>query len=295
MRDEVDAVLRGCGDVAARRRLVAAVGRGAFDAEVRSGALVAPFPRAYCRPWSVDDPNVLERAALTSVGPPAALSHATALRRHDLLARPSAVHVTVPASRSLRQNGGLVVHRTHRFPPLQRIDGLPTVTAAAALTDCWPLLPPSERRAPVIDAVRRGIATVAELRSEVQRRPRLADRRALLELLELLAAGCESELEIWGLLHVFDAPGLRHGHRQYWVSAGGRNYRLDLAYLAERVAVEMDGAGTHGSRSARERDIARDAALAAIGWLTLRFSYERLTQDVSGCRRETLAVLAHRL
>ena len=55
---------------------------------------------------------------------------------------------------------------------------------------------------------------------------------------------------------------------------------------AARVAVELDGAAFHGSREARERDLRRDTALAAAGWIVLRFSYARLIADPDGCRRE---------
>ena len=89
-------------------------------------------------------------------------------------------------------------------------------------------------------------------------------------------------------------PGLDHGVRQRRVTVNGRTYRLDLAYERERVAVEMDGHQWHSSREQRERDMRRDAALAAAGWLTLRFSHRRLHEDVAGCRRDLLAALAAR-
>jgi very-short-patch-repair endonuclease len=119
-------------------------------------------------------------------------------------------------------------------------------------------------------------------------------RTELIALIDLLAAGCESELEIWGYLHVFDIPALRHGVRQKWIAVGARRYRLDLAYETEQVAVELDGERYHSSRDKREQDRRRDSALAAVGWLTLRFSHERLHWDVEGCRRETLETLAAR-
>ena len=81
--------------------------------------------------------------------------------------------------------------------------------------------------------------------------------------------------------------------RQRDVRVAGRRYRLDLAFDAERVAVELDGA-THAGPDGRERDTRRDAALAAAGWLTVRFTHRRLTTDADGCRRELLAVLATR-
>lgn len=61
------------------------------------------------------------------------------------------------------------------------------------------------------------------------------------------------------------------------------------------MAVELDGAAFHGSRSARERDLRRDSALAAAGWVVLRFSFERLLRDPEGCRREIAAAVLGRL
>lgn len=71
----IDEVLRRTGGVATRSRLLTVVTRHQLDHEIRSGKLVARFPRALCRPWDAD--LLRERAALTSVGPPAALSHLT--------------------------------------------------------------------------------------------------------------------------------------------------------------------------------------------------------------------------
>lgn len=82
--------------------------------------------------------------------------------------------------------------------------------------------------------------------------------------------------------------------RQRVVRVRGRTYRLDLAYEEERVAVEMDGWTYHGPRAKREEDTRRDTAVASIGWLTLRYSHQRLHGDVPGCRRDTLATLAAR-
>jgi very-short-patch-repair endonuclease len=174
------------------------------------------------------------------------------------------------------------------------LDGMRVAAPAESVVTSWPLLPERERRAPAIQAVRRRLVTPSALRSRVAVHPRLPGRRDLEQLVDLLTAGCESELEIWGLLGVFDAPGLRHGRRQLWVSTQSGRYRLDLGYEQERVAVEMDGHRFHSTREQRERDMRRDAALAAVDWLTLRFSRDRLHGDVGGCRRDTLATLEAR-
>lgn len=293
MHSDIDEVLDTFGGVVARRRLLSVVSRHQIDHEVRRGDLAIPFPRALCRPWDVD--LVRDRAALTSVGPPAALSHLTALRRWDLLdGNLDAVHISVPATRAPRPRRGLVVHRVVVMPPLTRTQGLPTVHPADAVVTSWPLLPPRVRRSPAITAVRRGLITTDHLRSALRANPRLPGRREFSSLIELLEAGCESELEIWGLLGVFDLPGLRHGVRQLWVRTPAGPFRVDLGFEEERVAIELDGYRFHSTREQRERDMRRDAALASIDWLTLRYSHQRLHDDVAGCRADTLRVLAAR-
>ena len=270
--------------------------RNEVDDEIARKHLVAPFPRAYVRPWDLDHRPTLERAALISVEQPVALSHVTALARFALLEpAPGPIHVTVPVGRHpIGRAPGLIVHRT-RVPTRTRlVAGVRTVAPEIAIVRSWPLVAGPDRRAPAIAAVRNGLTTADELRQAASRARGLSGRASLRRLVELLASGCESELELWGYLGVFDVPGLRHGTRQREITVAGTTYRVDLAYDAERVAVEMDGYRYHSGRAQRERDMRRDTALASIGWLTLRFSHERLHRDVAGCRRDTLRALAVR-
>ena len=82
--------------------------------------------------------------------------------------------------------------------------------------------------------------------------------------------------------------------RQFPVTLPHGNVKLDAAIPELRVAIELDGAAFHGDQIARERDIRRDVALAALGWVVLRFSYRRLTTEPDACRQEILAVCAAR-
>jgi very-short-patch-repair endonuclease len=296
MRSEIDELLNACGGSASRARLLNVVTRNQLDDEIGRGHLVAPFPRAYCRPWDADHVPTLERAALASVGAPAALSHVTALHRWGLPAPVrDAIHVTVPVSRHpIGSSPGLIVHRTRVPTRIRQIDGLAVVEPAVAIVRSWPLCDGGDRRAPAITAARRRLVTPADLATAATRAVGMAGRARLLRLVELLASGCESELELWGHVGVFDHPGLRHAVRQKVVQVQGRYYRLDVAFDAERVAIELDGYRFHSTREQRERDMQRDAALASIDWLTLRYSHERLHADAAGCRRDTLPTLAAR-
>jgi very-short-patch-repair endonuclease len=138
--------------------------------------------------------------------------------------------------------------------------------------------------------VRRRLCRPRQLVDEVARRPCLGGRASLLQLIGLLADGCQSELEIWGCLNVLRAPGMPPFVQQRRVAVGAEMFALDAAYEEVQLAVEMDGAAWHGSRAQRERDISRDALLATIGWQTLRFSYARMTTSPEGCRREIRTV-----
>ena len=297
MRDVIDEVLDRRGGVATRGMLLRSLGVGAFDDEVRRGHLVRVFPRAYARPWMADFPDIRERAALVSVGAPCALSHLSALRRWELPVRvDSDVHVSVPWTRNPRpQTPGIVVHHIKApFPKVVRRDGLPTVVAAAAITTSWPMRHGPDQRAPLLAAARAGDVRTADIRHELRRSTRLKGRRALLELLDIIDDGCESELELWGYLDVFAIPGLNGANRQRKLRVRGRRYRVDLAYDDAQLAVELDGRAYHSSPEQWERDIARDTALATIGWQTIRLSHRRLTTDVAGCRRDVLATLRAR-
>ena len=269
------------------------------------GDLVLVHPGVLALPDRVREWDVLARAAtLWTRGP---LSHASALIRCGLLPRDTApVHVTVPADRWPRGAVGVVAHRTTSPMQVSELDGLPVLGPARSLVDAWSwasstrLNPRAATdlaavRPALVSAVRDGRVLVADLRAESAAQRVHAGRAALGALLDLVQQGCESELEIFGVLHVFRHPGLPGCIQQHRVTLlDGRRVRLDAAWPALRVAVELDGHRFHSSREARERDMRRDTGLAALGWVVLRFSYQRLTTDPDGCRREIEAVLRRR-
>jgi very-short-patch-repair endonuclease len=56
-------------------------------------------------------------------------------------------------------------------------------------------------------------------------------------------------------------------------------YEVDFVWRDERLIVETDGWGAHGTRSAFEHDRLRDADLLAAGWRVLRVSWARLERE----------------
>ena len=285
-----------------RSDAVALVAPYVLDKAVAAGALHRPFARAYVLASRSGDPSVRRRAALASV-PGSYLSHTDALAAWNMLPAwaPTAddgIHLAFPrTTRHPRSQAGLVIHRRSRAAFAGAVDlrgvGL-IVSPAQALVDSWRLLGRDARRAAVIDAVRDRRLRVDAIRAALDAGPRIRGAAELRELLSYLAAGCESELEIWGLTQVFDHPSLPPSATQYVVRLPGLTAVLDRAYADERVGIELDGAAYHFHPAQRERDMRRDEALAAAGWVVLRFSWRRLYDDPVGARERIRAVPAAR-
>lgn len=188
-----------------------------------------------------------------------------------------------------------MVHRRAGFipgPPYAVVrNGLGTVRLDQCLVDSWPLLQGDDQRAPLILAVQRRLTTPGRILEPALAMPNLRGRADLLQLLHLLVDGCRSELEIWGYLHVFRHDSLPAAERQLRLALHSRTVYLDVAYADVKLDVELDGAAYHGDR---ERDLARDIALATHGWQTLRFTHRRLHSEPESVRREVAAVIAAR-
>jgi hypothetical protein len=253
-------------------------------------------------PELADDWTVRAHAATGYADGP--LSHLSALVVHGAVdSKVPPLHVTVPPERRLRSSQGLRVHRSRNAIDVRRVRGLPVTPLARSLVDTWSEAHRAHAvrgsagvaRGAVLRATRNRQVTVRELSGQLDLRPELAGRWALAELIGLIAGGCQSELEIFGMLHVLAIPGLPPCQQQYRVLLGFGRVHLDAAWPAAKLAVELDGAAFHGSQEARERDLRRDAALAAAGWLVLRFSYRRLTREPEACRAEIVAAYRRRL
>jgi very-short-patch-repair endonuclease len=287
--------------VATRQELLALAPPHAIDHAIRRGEIKRALPRTYMRTSAfISQADAVFPAALMFVGGQGALSHTTALRLWGLPAPDSdQVHITVSNRLQPRTIGVIVVHRRRGFsvghPQTVGRSGLEVVRLERAVVESWGIIDRTdERRAPVIAAVGDRRSTVDRLFAEAWSIPNLVGRSKLLGLLELLRDGCRSELEVWGHLHVFDHPDLPYPRRQLPLKLGARTIYLDVAYEAERVNVELDGAKYHFGPVHRERDMRRDAALAQLGWLTVRFSHNRLVTESDQLRRELLAILVQR-
>ena len=172
--------------------------------------------------------------------------------------------------------------------------GLPVTRLERSIIDSWPLLDGDAKRAPAIHAVAQRLTTPTRLLKMLDAYPRLAGRRHFKQLVDLLAAGCRSHLEIWGYRRIFSGPEFASLQWQVPFDLGGRTIYLDAFDPQTLVNFELDGAKHHASHADRERDLRRDAALQALGLLVVRLTHDWMISDPDAVRLHAIAIMATR-
>jgi Protein of unknown function (DUF559) len=265
-----------------------------------SGRLVRLHPGWVTLPEWAEDWTVRAHAATGYTG--GTLSHTSALAAHGLLDRGSfRLDVSVPPRDRLRSTRRLRIHRTRRPCGVIMTGGLAATSVARAVVDSWGDAHRGRRSARSVDQARNALlratrertATVAEIEAELAAVPRLPGLTSLRELLGDARAGSQSQLEILGL-RALAAAGLPRPVLQYEIPLGYCSLHVDAAWPEIRLAVEFDGAVYHSGPDDWQRDLRRDAALAALGWVVLRFSWVDVTQRPTVCGAQVAAAYRQR-
>jgi very-short-patch-repair endonuclease len=261
------------GIVERRQLLEHGLGAAAIDHRVRAGRLILLYRGVYAVGHEALTDRGRMRAALIAAGPTAVLSHRTAATLLKLLSSmPPFVEVTV-TRRGPRSRSGLRVHSTTKPPDVLIIDGLPVTAPLRTLAD---------------------LAASADIE-------RLCAEALVLKLLtkeELDAAGILDADLIAPTRSRFERV-FRARLREAGLPAPVTGYPIgpytaDFAWPAERVIVETDGWRYHGHRRAFEDDRARDAYLAARGWVVFRLTWRRLKKQPMLVMTQLAQTLAHR-
>ena len=134
---------------------------------------------------------------------------------------------------------------------------------------------------------------MADVEGELAAVPRLPGLASLRGLLADARTGSQSHLEILGLRALL-AAGLPQPVLQYEIALGPRFLHVDAAWPEARLAVEFDGAAFHAGHDDWQRDLRRDAALAALGWVVLRFSFADVTERPAYCGAQVAAAYRRR-
>lgn len=68
-------------------------------------------------------------------------------------------------------------------------------------------------------------------------------------------------------------------------------FRPDFIIREHKVAVELDGHGTHSSIEDRTRDAQRQRYLQRLGWTVLRFTGREVNENANSCVAEVVDLL----
>jgi very-short-patch-repair endonuclease len=218
--------------------------------------------------------------AVLAAGPTAFASHSTAARLFGLPFPDwldTSFEVTVVLGR-YAQLDGVRIHRSGMLVDrdVTHVDGIPVSSPERTIVDLSSRLSVRHLGALTDAAFGKRITTARRVQQCCDRLPRAPGRSPNTVYRMLLArfpdgSERESVLEdfVYESIRQFDLPLPRC---QVAVRAGGKRYRIDMAYPEHKIAIEADGYEVHGPRAAFDRDRQRGNDVALMGYRTLHFT-----------------------
>lgn len=203
--------------------------------------------------------------------------------------------ITIPRGRTLRRRW-LITHESCDLA-LARcvlVDGIPTTDLHRLAVDLGAVVS-FPRFTQTVRELRHGRGVESRdllrtyLRHKRQGRNGGGALRDWLDRYLAIGGHSESGAELVVLDAILDA-GLPVPVRQHWVAVCGCRYRLDLAYPALLVAIEVDGS-QHDDVDVSAHDRLRTARLEQAGWTVLRVRARHLATDLPGLLRQLRSVV----
>lgn len=220
-------------------------------------------------------------AAVLACGPGAVLSHADAGALWAL--RPSArrlIDVSVP-TRTRARRPGIAIHRPRGLGPedVTTHDAIPCTSVARTLLDLATILPAHALARVCEQAEILRVLDMREVDALIARQPRRpgvpALRHALAHHAETGMTRSDLEARFRNLCLAAHLP-LPAVNDFVELPKHPQPVEVDAIWRDRRLIVEVDGWETHGTRTAFERDRARDADLQEAGWRVLRTTHRQL-------------------
>ena len=244
---------------------------------VRGGALEPVLPTVYGR---AGVPLTWDRrlhAALLRAGPLARASHRAAARMLGVPTYEGApVEITIPSKRHF-DVPGVVAHQSRdlRYVPPMLIDGIPCTPPRRLAVDIGAVLGETAYTTVIRDLRRqhgvtwKQLAAVLDLHSR-RGRNGCGPLRRQLERYYGIDGIPDSTLEQLFLDDLIDSEFPVPECQHLVPGPGDRPFRIDFAYVAVLLGVEIDGP-YHRDPQVRARDQRRDEYLRSLGWEILRF------------------------
>jgi hypothetical protein len=236
-------------------------------------------------------------AAVLAYGPRAVASHAAAAGLHSLRQDNCAkTDISLPLQ-SARSRPGIHAHAAATLRPsdVTTRHGIPCTTVARTLLDLADVVPRRQLERAVEQAEMLRVFDLAELHDVLAR---ANGRRGAVVLRAVLAevddepglTANEFEDRFLGLCR---AAGLPRPAVNAWVRLDeGPPIRADFLWRDQKLIVETDGWGSHGTRQGFERDRHRDQRVRLAGWEPVRFTWRQVLCEPGWVATTTAALLA---
>jgi very-short-patch-repair endonuclease len=223
--------------------------------------------------------------AVLACGPNAVLSHGSAAAVWGLDKQfKTPFEVTAPAR---RRHTKITIHNAQLHRDDRRSNrGLPVTSPARTVLDLAPLRSARELERAIDDLRNAGYMRPERITEVLDRYPR---HRGAAKLREIDTSRAPSrsdwELDFIEFLKRYQLPTPR-------INARVGRYEVDVLFAEQKVIVELDSWTYHRSRASFRNDRRRDAALLALGYVTIRITWERLTDEPDAVAAELRAILA---
>jgi very-short-patch-repair endonuclease len=258
---------------------------------VRTGQWITLHPGVYLVGRREPDQQACTRAAVAWAGSDAVASGLTAAWWWQLRDwAPGAAEVTVPRAQSPRLSAGVAVRRRNLDPAdLVVLRGLPVTALPLTVLDAAAALGSDSGR-PLVDRALQRRVSFAELHAAYCRSFGRHGSPWMGQVLRQAADGASSDGE--RVLHRL----LRGARIDGWVAnhpavLSGAEYWIDVAFVARRLAVEVDGWAWHSDVYRFAHDRRRQNALVLAGWTVLRFTWHDLMSRPQAVVAEIRAAL----
>lgn len=236
-------------------------------------------------------------AAVLAYGPRAVASHRTAGGLQGLREDNSPkTDISLPLQ-SARSRAGIHAHASPTLRPhdVTKRHGIPCTTVARTLLDLADVVPRRQLERALEQAEmmrvfdlddlhdvlahangRRGAGVLRDLLGELDDEPGLTANALEDRYLELCRNAGLPRPAVNQWLEVDDGPPIK----------------ADFVWIAQRLIVETDGWGSHGTRHGFESDRRRDQRARLAGWETVRFTRRQVLGDPDWVIATTAALLA---
>ncbi len=274
--------------------LLSVASRHGLEGAVRRGQIVRVLPSLYAGSLHADSWIVRARSAL-EWAPDAVLSGTSALFACGALVDPpTRIELLVPRSGRRRYPAWISPRRSDlNLPDVPWLNGHRMLHPACAVALGYGIQHPDRRADIVYGPVRTRCVTPEDIVSAVSSLPRVRDRRGVLRRAAMESAGVESFLEERGARDVLVGPEFAGLVRQHRLTVGRMSSRVDAFHGPTLTAFEFDGERFHEPR--RLADRRRDAVLASVGVLTVRFGFADVMNRPDWCREAARGAIAARV